>query len=243
MLYPMSDDFSISRIDLLRLIKFYKRAPKQFMMASKGLLTSFAYQSREQQIREIQSSMTVRNINFVKARIRYQKARGNRIDNIYAETGSIQSPRFTGWKEQELGTKPMRTRTQSLTARGSDWNKQVKGTARMKPANRFFDPDSEMEGSSTEQRMAIALAGMRKGTIKKRNFLIKKKMRGKLKTLKRGLWGMQRKQIYRLQTFKPSKLQPKRNQWHSRAIRKTMARINLRNEWVKQINRVLDYGK
>ena len=239
----MSDDFSISRRDLLRLIKFYKRAPKQFMMASKGLLTSFAYQSREQQIREIQSSMTVRNINFVKARIRYAKARGNRIDNIMAESGSIQSPRFTGWQEQELGTRTIRTRTQSLTARSSDWNKKIKGTARMKPANRFFDPDSEMEGSSTEQRMTAALAGMRKGTVKKRNFLIKKKMRGKLKTLKRGLWGMQCKLIHRLQTFKPSKVQPKRNRWHSRAIRKTMAHINLRNEWAKQINRVLDYGK
>ena len=239
----MADAFELNRRDILRLIKFYKRAPKQFIMASKGLLTSFAYQSREQQIREIQSSMTVRNTNFVKARIRYEKARGNRIDNIIAMTGSIQSPRFTGWKEQELGTSTQRTRTQSLTARGDDWKKQVKGTARMKPANRFFNPDSEMEGSSTEQRMTSALAGMRKGTIKKRNFLIKKKMRGKLKTLKRGLWGMQRKLIYRLQTFKPSKLQPKRNQWHSRAIRKTMAHINLRNEWIKQINRVLDYSK
>ena len=243
MLYLMAGMFELNRRDLLRLMKFYKRAPRQFIMASKGLLTSFAYQAREQQIREIQSSMTVRNINFVKARIRYQKASGNRIDNIIAESGSIQSPRFTGWKEQELGTKSVRTRTQSLTARGSDWKKQVKGTARMKPANRFFDPDSEMEGGSTEQRMTAALAGMRKGTVKKRNFLIKKKMRGKLKTLKRGLWGMQRKLIHRLQTFKPSKLQPKRNQWHSRAIRKTMARINLRNEWATQINRVLDYGK
>lgn len=233
---------SLDKRDILRLEKFYKRAPKQFMIASRGMLTTFAFQAREQQIKEIQSSMTVRNLKFIQSRIRYQKARGSRIDNIFSESGSIQSPRFTGWKEQQTGAKTQRTRTQSLIARG-EWKSQVKGTARMKSSNIFFDPDSEMEGKSTEQRITAALAGMRKGTIKKRNFLIRRKMRGKLSTLKRGLWAMKRRLLFRLQTFDPPRLQPKRNPWHTRAVQKAMKRINLRTEWAKQITRVLDYKK
>lgn len=233
---------SLDKRDILKLEKFYKRAPKQFMIAARGMLTTFAFQAREQQIKEIQSSMTVRNLRFVQSRIRYQKARGSRIDNIFSESGSIQSPRFTGWKEQQTGVSAQRTRTQSLIARG-EWKSQVKGTARMKPANKFFDPDSEMEGKSTEQRVTAAIAGMRKGTVKKRNFLIRKKMKGRLSTFKRGLWAMKRRLLFRLQTFNPPRLQPKRNPWHTRAVQKAMKKINLRIEWAKQITRVLDYKK
>lgn len=234
--------FNLNRRDILRLEKFYKRAPKQFMFAARGMLTTFAFQAREQQIREIQSSMTVRNLRFIKSRIRYQKARGGRIDNIFSESGSVRSSRFTGWEEQQTGIKAKRTRTQSLTARG-EWKSQVMGTARMKPTNKFFDPDSEMEGKSTEQRMTAALAGMRKGTVKKRNFLIRKKMKGRMSTFKRGLWAMKRRLTFRLQTFDPPRVQPRRNPWHTRAVQKAMRRINLRNEWAKQITRVLDYKK
>ena len=229
--------------DLNRLKKFYKHAPRKFAIAAKGILSVFAFKAREEQIKEINRSMTVRNQRFVKSRIRYQKAKGSNINNIHSESGSIKSPRFSGWEEQQTGKTTQRTRTQSLMARSDDWGKQIKGTARMKSSNDFFNPETEIEGGTIEQKYAVALAGMRKGTIRKRNFLIRKRLGGRMRTLKRGLWMMRRRMLYRLQTFNPKRVQPKRNQWHTRAIQKSMANINLRNEWANQINRVLDFKR
>jgi len=235
--------FTITNRDIKDLIKFYRNAPSQFMYAARGVLTTQAYIAREEQIQEIQSSMTVRNTRFVQSKVRYQKARGNKLDNIYSLSGSVHGPRFSGWEEQETGVRTDRTRTQSLSSRGDDWDKQVRGTARMKPTNRFLDVESEGQGSTYEQKISSVLAGMRRGTIKKRNFLIRRRMGGRLRTLRTGLYGMKRRLIYRYQTFKPQRVQPKRNQWHSRAISQTMRRINLRQEWTKQITRQLNFKK
>ena len=233
--------FWTNQRDIARLKKFYKRAPKQFMYAARGVLTSIAYKARIQQIAEIQNSMTIRNTRFVESRIRYQKARGNRLDNLYSLSGSVSGNRFSGWKEQELGTPTSRTRTQSLSARGDDWKRQVRGSARLKTANRFLDIESEGEGATLEQKTAAVLAGMRRGTIAKRNFLIRRRMGGRMRTMRTGLYGMKRRLIYRYQTFKPDRVQPKRNRWHTRAIQRTMNKISLRNEWANQIRRQLKY--
>ena len=233
--------FWINQQDIKRLKKFYKRAPRQFMYAAKGVLTTLAFKARDAQITEIQTSMTIRNTRFVQSKIRYQKARGNRIDNLHSLSGSVRSNRFSGWEEQELGTTTTRTRTQSLSARGDDWKNQVRGSVRMKTSNRFLDVESEGEGSTLEQKTASVLAGMRKGTIAKRNFLIRRRMGGRMRTMRTGLYGMKRRLIYRYQTFKPDRVQPKRNRWHTMAISKMMGRISLRNEWANQIKRILKY--
>lgn len=239
----MATMFDLDRRSLLKLKKFYKNAPSKFFMAAKGVITIMAFKAREVQIQEINRSMTVRNQRFIALKIRYQKTKGSNINNIYSQSGSIRSPRFSGWIEQQTGATTSRTRTQSLMARTGDWGKQIAGTARMKSSNKFFNPESEMEGRTIEQKYAAALAAMRKGAIRKRNFLIRKRLGGRMRSLKRGLWMMRRRLLYRLQTFNPRKVQPKRNPWHTRAVKKAMAQINLRKEWAKQINRVLDFRK
>ena len=233
--------FSLDLRTYNQLKKFYKAAPRQFLYATKGMLTTFAFKAREEQIQEIRKSMTVRNDRFIQAKIRYQKAMGSNIDNIHSISGSIRGPRFSGWEEQQKGKTTQRTRTQSLMARSGAWNKQIKGTARMKSSNRFFNPESEMEGGNINQKYAAALAAMRRGAIQKRNFLIRKRLGGRMKTLKRGLWMMRRRLLFRLQTFNPNKVQPKRNPWHTRAIGRMRSKVNLRIEWSKQISRVLKF--
>ena len=115
----MSELFQIDLANLINLRKFYKKAPKQFLKAANATLNSFAFGTRKRSLEIIKKKMTVRNQKFVAGSLRVQKSTGSNIDNARSEVGSIFRPRFTGWKEQESGTKPERTRSITRFARGT----------------------------------------------------------------------------------------------------------------------------
>ena len=60
---------------------------------------------------------------------------------------------------------------------------------------------------------------------------------------KAGVYKIKGKKLKRLQNFKPSRTQPKRNPWLRPAQRKYISTVDLRKLWGKQIDRVLKKHK
>ena len=66
--------FDLDISDLLKLEKFYRKAPKKFERAAKGTINSVAFGVRSESIDEIGRNMTVRDPRFVSGSMRVQKA-------------------------------------------------------------------------------------------------------------------------------------------------------------------------
>lgn len=226
--------FDIEAKNLIRLHRFFRKAPKQFARAAANVLTSFAFGNRTQSLRIIESKMTVRNERFVSSSLRVEKAQGNvPLGSQQALVGSIKRDRFTGWTEQETGQKITRTRTTTLLARGGNINRQVRPAFRLKPGNRFASPD-DFSGQSPQHRVTVMLQTLsRQKSI--RPFIIK----GHRK-FKSGLYKFLRKKIRRIQTFKNPK-QPKRIHWLTGGARLYFKATNIDQVWAAALKRVLKF--
>lgn len=230
----MAQLFDIEAKNLIRLHRFYRRAPRQFARAAANVLTSFAFGNRSESLDIIKSKMTVRNERFVKGSVRVEKARGNvPLSAQQSRVGSIQRDRFTGWVEQETGQKTTRTRTSTLLARGGNISRQVRPAFRLKPGNKFASPD-DFPGQSPQHRVTVMLQTLsRQKSI--RPFIIK----GHRK-FKSGLYKFLRKKIRRIQTFKNPK-QPKRVRWLTLGRFKYFKSTNIDQVWAGALKRVLKF--
>jgi hypothetical protein len=228
----MPDIFDLDMRDLLRLRKFYKNAPRQFARATAGVLNNMAFGARKSQIREIHSSMTVRNSRFVQSKIRVTKARGILpISNQESTSGSVTGSRFTGWEEQETGKKSKLKRSFTQAARGGNFKSQVKPKARLRAKNKFYRP-GQFKGRNQKARFMFMMRVL--ATRGGGDFITDKKQ-GKLT---RGLYRFKGGKIMRLQNFEES-TQPGRNKWNKRAVDKYLRRANLRRIWTAQLQRQL----
>jgi hypothetical protein len=226
-----SELFQIDLSNLINLRKFYKKAPKQFFKAANATLNSFAFGTRKKSLSIIQNKMTIRNQKFVSGSLRVQKSTGTNINNLRSEVGSIKRQRFTGWKEQELGSKPERPRSVTKFARGSK-NRRLRPSFRMKPSNDFLSADDfEIKGGGDRTTIMLQMIGRRKG--KKKPFIIK----GSSK-FKSGLYVFRRKKIKRIQTFKQTK-KPKRISWMQGGRREFFRTADINKIWAESIRRVL----
>lgn len=231
----MSDLFSIHGGDLINLRKLYKRAPKKFLRITANMLTSFAFGNRKESLDIIHSKMTIRNPKFISRMIRVIKARGNEpISRQESIVGSLTTDRFSGLKEQELGTKTKRTRVFSLLARFGDIKRQAKPSARLKPGNQFLTPD-DFPGKSSQHRVISMLQILGREKHKK-PFIIK----GHRK-FKSGLYQFYRRKLRQLQSFEPDSPQPKRVRWLSGGRKKFFATANIRKMWANSLRRVLKF--
>ena len=230
----MSQLFDIEAKNLIRLHRFYRKAPKMFARASANVLTSFAFGNRSKSLDIIKSKMTVRNERFVAGSLRVDRARGNiPLSAQQAMVGSIKRDRFTGWIEQETGQKTTRTRTTTLLARGGNVSRQVRPAFRLKPGNKFASPD-DFSGQSPQHRVTVMLQTLsrQKST---RPFIIK----GHRK-FKSGLYKFLRKKIRRIQTFKNPK-QPKRIHWLTGGARLYFRSTSIDQVWAEALKRVLRF--
>ena len=233
----VSEAFTLDVKDLIKLRKFYKRAPHLFARATASMLNSFAFGTRLEQLRVIRRTMKVRNDRFVKSRIRVEKAHGRNILQQESVTGSISSPRFSGWEEQELGTRTERSRVANVLARGGDFNRQVKPSLRLKPGRDFSDAN-DFSGHDETSRTAALINSAKRGKTR-RPFIIGRNLKGKLRSLKSGLYRVRRKKLERLQSFEPKRAQPRRNRWATTGYKNYFKNTNIRHLWGRTLERIL----
>jgi hypothetical protein len=225
--------FQIDLANLINLRKFYKKAPKQFLKAANSTLNSFAFGTRKESLGIIQKKMTIRSRKFVPGSLRVQKSTGTNINNLRSEVGSIRRPRFSGWREQELGTKPESPKSITKFARGSK-NRKLRPSFRMKPGNDFLSEDDfEIKGSGDRTTIMLQILSRQKG--KKKPFIIK----GSSK-FKSGLYVFRRKKIKRIQTFKQTE-RPKRISWLQGGRREFFRAADINKIWAESIRRVLKF--
>jgi len=228
-----NDLFKISAPDLINLRRFYKRAPKQFTFAVANMLNSFAFGTREQALKVLKGSMTIRNPRFVSKMLRAQTVKGSTpIASQKALAGSLESQRFTGWSEQELGTAPKKTRTASLFARAGQHAKQMKRKARLLPGTKYMTPD-DVKGKNAHHR-AVVLLIITNRERSKEPFVIKGH-----DTLMDGLYQWAGKgKLKMLQTFEEAK-RPKKLDWLTRARKRYFNKTNITSLWEKTLKRTL----
>ncbi|MEE9119166.1 MAG: hypothetical protein V3U02_11335 [Calditrichia bacterium] len=224
--------FQIDLSNLINLRKFYRRAPKQFLKATNSTLNSFAFGTRKRSLEIIEKKMTIRNQKFVAGSLRVQKSTGTNINNARSEVGSINRPRFTGWKEQELGTKPERSRSITSFGRGTK-NRRLRPSFKMRPGNNFLDSDDfDISGGGDRTVVFLQMLARRK---QRKPFIIK----GSSK-FKSGLYVFRRKKIKRIQTFKETK-KIKRVRWMSGGRREFFRTADINKIWAESLRRVLKF--
>ena len=220
--------FYMKSSDLVNLRKFYKRAPYEFNRVMLNMMNSFAFGTRAVSLSIIRKYMVVRATKWVEGRVRVQKAYGSRPE---AEMGSIVSPRFTGWVEQELGTGVKRTRVAGIMSRKGDVKNKMIGAARLRPNASHITPE-QYQGKRDSARTAAMIGDIRRRGLKT-PFIVKNHRK-----IKTGLYRMRNGRIELLQLFKTKK-QPRRVKWMSGALKLYMTHNRVRNEWAKSIRHVL----
>lgn len=226
--------FEMTFLDVRRLKKFYKKAPRQFSRASANLLDSMAFSNRKESKQIIEDKMTIRNKRFVNASLRVQKTKKNQsINNQESIFGSLQRDRFSGWKEQEFGTQPEQDRIFTVLSRNENWSKPVLPSNRLKPSNVFVTPN-DYEGKNKEHRANVMLQILSRKKYKK-PFLISGH-----KKVKKGLYRFVNEKIRRVQSFEKKK-KPKRIRWMRIGTIRMGKGNAIRSMWSESIKRIMKF--
>ncbi len=164
--------------------------------------------------------------------MRVQKSTGSNLNNLKSEVGSIKRQRFTGWKEQEKGTRPERTRSITRFARGSK-NRKLRAGFRMKSGAGFLDSDDlNIQGSGDRTAVMLQILARRK---ERKPFIIKNS-----RTFRSGLYVLRRKKAKRIQTFKQTK-KIKRVSWLEGGRREFFRTSDIDRIWADNLRRVLRF--
>ena len=203
--------FEIEKSDLKKLKRFYKDLPRISKNANKNTVNNLAFKLRGYILEELDRGMTIRSPRFVKGSVRLTKAKG--LQNPTAEVGSIERERFSGWAEQETGKITARHRVQTKAARGRNWTKRVAPRFRLKRANRLIKP---ADVGLKERQIVPFLQILSRRKNFRQPFLIPLN-RGRLL---RGSYIFLRKKLTRIQNFNPGRVQPERDRWMSRSVKR-----------------------
>lgn len=115
--------------------KMCKDAPKSFNAVTAEYLNASAFRHRELNIKSLESKMVIRDKRFLLSSLRVEKTRPLPIDKQIAISGSINRPRFSGWKEQETGQTPKRKHAITTSARGGNIRSKVQEKNRLRASN------------------------------------------------------------------------------------------------------------
>lgn len=235
----MSQLFDIDISQLIRLKKFYKRAPNEFKKVSANVLNSFAFGTRAEALKVIKSKMIIRNERFVNSRLRVVRTSGNKeVSQQESIVGSISTKRFSGWKEQQFGTLPERDRTFTPFARRGDMKRAVLPSVRLKPSNKYVSSD-EFAGKTPSQRLIVMLQVLNRKKYKK-PFIIKHKSNKFKKGLYKFYGSGKNKKILALQFFNVRKA-PKKIEWMTMASDNYFRKNNVENIWADSMKRILKF--
>lgn len=159
-----------------------KSGPKEFQYVTAEYLNSSAFRARELNIKNIQSQMTIRDQRFLSSSLRVEKTKPVSINQQIAISGSINRPRFTGWKEQETGQTPQRKRVSTPMSRGGSMKGKIKEKYRLKSSKTPY----KMSQYRNNFYFMLRVLGSRGGG----QFLLTEKFRTKNKLLQPGLYEM-----------------------------------------------------
>lgn len=148
------DQFSVSRQEMRKLLKFYKIAPRAFQKVSAEVLNSMAFGTRVDVLKVINRTMTVRSPGLVRKLNLVEKAKPNQpIDRQAARAGSIDTDRHDAWEAVQEG-KPTSTRISVFTdaGRGGRFSGRAKAGAKFKKGAHTGPQDYGLpEGMSQDQ--------------------------------------------------------------------------------------------
>jgi len=187
--------------------QFHRDFAKAHKYAQIGHINKLAFRTRGAIINELGRNMTIRSPGFVRGSVKYERANPTKP---VAEVGSVRRERFSGWIEQETGQKTQRKRVQTLTARNSDWKRRVAPRFRLKPGAKFIRPD-DMKLNRTQIVPFLQI-------LNKRRYKSPFYIPIRYKRMQRGIYVFIRQKIRRVQTFDPKNIQPRRDEWMSRAV-------------------------
>lgn len=232
----MSQMFDLSKKELVQLALLMRRQPLVWNRAATNVLNSFAFGNRTESMKVIRTRMTVRNERFLSSSMRVEKAKlGQDITRKHSEVGSIQRDRFSGWKEQELGTTTKKTRSQSLLARGGTLTKAVRPSVRMKKANAYEKPEN-FDGKNLHHRNIVMMQELRRRGYRK-PFVIHGHKR-----IRSGLYKFHSRKLMILQDFRQPK-GPKRVKWLQGGERKYFAKNKPSDVWHESLKREMKRGR
>jgi hypothetical protein len=231
--------FSVEISSLSDLADIFEEAPKKFTVATGMLLNKFAFGTRDEALRLMPQIMTIRDIKFLNRQLQVQKSKfRGALGDLVSIFGSVHAPRFTGWKEQQLGKKTPRHRVFTTLGRvgGTTKGKASRGV-RLRDLAKFPRPE-DYSGQSDEHRVIVMLRSLQRQKFG-RPFIVhghRKISPGVYKFKGRGSKKKPRP-IKILQSFKPRKAQPRRIDWLLKSRHKYFAGVNTFRIWEQVLKR------
>jgi hypothetical protein len=197
--------------DLKNLTKFFKKASTTHSkLLVSSTLTSQAYAMKQANQRVLGRHLVIRNTRFFTSSLRYVPAKkfGDPRTN-YAEAGSIERDRFSGWEEQQTGERSDKNRVATSAARGGNFQNVMKGRARLKRGNQFRTV-SDYKRRKVRKKQALLLM-LRETQKQKLDFIIRRQDTTKrTKGLIPGVYMWKGNKLLRVQSFgkqyKPDKI-------------------------------------
>lgn len=209
-------------------------APKKVRGATGMMLNEFAFQTRAEAIRFWRVDQTTRNKRFVETRLRVDKTRLNApIHSQQSSTFSTDANRFSGWGEQEHGTKTKRERVATRKGRAGSFKRKITKKARFR--KRFKSPRDMGTSSAYIQNAHHAAQVMliwSRRNLGDEPFLIFGH-----RDMQPGLFMWRGTKLVRLQYTHSSKAQPRGVKWMSISTRRMFRKNSLPGMWEKVIKK------
>ena len=230
--------------DLKKYIKALEEAGPKAKGIISGILNSHAFKTREYNIENITRSMVIRDSKFVTGSLRVEKAKKtDSINTMIAEVGSVNRPRFSGWKEQEYSTKPTKRRGFSPAARDYNFKNKTVGKARLKPNQKFIKHTefNFKNVKSESHRIGLFLKIMmdrknKYGTMMRgKSFIIPK-----YKGFEHGLYNYIDYKFIKYQNFEDENKHVKRNPWMAHSLMDLRSKNDLNKLWTDGLKRIFN---
>jgi hypothetical protein len=209
-------DFNLDQKDLENLTNFFnKLKSKDSKPLVSATLNNQAFATRKANMRVLGRALVVRDDRFFKGSVFVQQAEkfGDPRSN-FAEVGSIERDRFSGWEEQQTGKAAPKARVATLAARGGNRQNVMKGRARLKSGNTFRKV-SDYKRRKVRKKQALVLM-LKETREQKLDFLIRRQdVVGKMKP---GLYTWEGNKLLRYQTF-GKQYDPKRIDWVGQSLK------------------------
>lgn len=242
-------NFQADTDDIKKLIKFYKSLPHLYQRTIADFLNKIAYEGRQEMIKELKQTNTIRAQQLLNLLIRYQKANpGHSIDNQYSRAGSIlgKVDRHDSFLHIAEGTA---TRATLFTTAGRGGNQQKKSLAAARAgAERHTNiGDFNLQRSGNDRMMAYLQAISRDQTRRRKPFYLPQRYKrmppgvykftggrvGKYQTGNRKISGTLVGAKIKKLSEPGSVMHPKKNSWHEVATKRTIRESNLRQWWIE----------
>jgi len=229
----MKTKFHMDARDLKKLKRFALNSPKDFQRATSNVLSSLAFQTRKNDIKNLHRGMIIRDERFLNSSLLVQKAKNTKIQNQFALAYSIERPRFTGWKEQQTGQPAQRKRKTTKWARGGNMHKRMRTQARLSASNKIYKP-SQFQGRNNNSKFQFMMRVL--GSRGSGRFLLTEKY----KRMTPGLYELTKgKRIRRLQDFTSPALRPKKLSWRTVSLKQLQSNNNIRRTWQTSLNHIV----